>query len=263
MGAADHRPPLQRVMALSARSAPNLIALGMSLAAGALLGDVWVVIAGSWLYTLLIARHATSASFRRLVCEADAQLLRELPAESSLTDPALMLVVRALRKGYDEIGRVLKESPEPVRIHLRAAVSSLDDIRAQAAQLIREVDELSRYLLTGPAETTLNTIQKLKQEIASASDASAKQQYESALSVRQDQLAAVTHVATEHGRMLASLQFIVGAVESFPALVIRLRVLESRAQQDRVKEIYEEMARMKMELASSQHLLEGLAQSAS
>lgn len=261
MRASEQRPPRLRVIAQSARSTPNLVAFGLSLAAGLLLGNAWLVLSGSWLYALLIARHATSASFQRLVAEADAELARQLPAEGTLTDPALMLIARALRKGYEEIGRVMQETPEPVRNHLHDAVASLDDVRAQAAQLIRDADELSRYLLTGPAEATQSAIQRLNHEIASSADAEVKREYQNALSVRQDQLSAVARVAAEHARMVAALQLIVGMIESFPAWIFRMRVLESRAQQDRVNEVYEELSQMKMELASSQHLLEGLAES--
>jgi hypothetical protein len=259
MSAKEMRPPLVRIIAHSARSTPNAVTLALSLTAGLLLGNVWLMLAGSWLYALLVARNATSVRYRRLVADAEAEVGRQLPAEGSLVDPTLMLVARALRKGYEEIERHVKETPEPVREHLRAAVASLEDVRGQAAQLIRDADQLSGYLLSGPAEATQAAIQRLSHDLAGASDATVKREYQGALSVRHEQLAAVSQIAAEHARMLAALQFIVGMVESFPAWVLRLRVLESRAQQDRVTEIYDELGRMKAELATSLHLLEGFA----
>src|SRR5262249_18913571 len=117
-------------------------------------------------------------------------------------------------------------------------------------------------LLTGPVAATQAAIERLNHEIASASDLNVMREYQRALSIRQDQLAAVTRVAAEHARMLASLQFIVGTIEAFPAWIFRLRVLDRRAKKDGVREVYEEMDQMKIERTASQHLLEGLVQSA-
>ena len=258
MSAAQPRPPMTQIVSLSARSTPNLVALGMSLATGWILGSLWVVILGSWLYVLLVARQSTSRLYWRALAEREAERARQLPAESTLTDPALMLIVRALRHGYDEIARVLRETPPVVKTHLGLAVASLDDVRAQAAQLVRDADMLSRYLLTGPAEATQAAIERMSQEITRATDEGVKTEYQRALSVRQDQQAAVAQVQREHARIVAALQFIVGTIEAFPAWIYRMSVLESRAKDDRVSTIDEELLGMKTELGLAQQLLEGL-----
>jgi hypothetical protein len=261
MSAEQQRPELARIVAQSARSIPNLIALGTWLATGLLVGHLWLVIAGSCLYVLLVARKSMSRRFWRKILEADAELSRQLPRETSLTDPALQMIVRSIHKGYDEIARVLRETPDPVKAHLGLAVSSLDNLRLQAAQLIRDADELGRYLLVASREGTQSEIRRLNEAITGASDPGVKLEYEGALSVRQDQLAAIARVALERERIVAALQFIVCTIEAFPAWIYRMRVLEFRAKDDRVSESHEELTRMKMELAASQHLLEGLARS--
>jgi hypothetical protein len=255
---AAQQPPLTRVMAHSARTTPNLAALGVSLALACVVGNAWVVFMGAWLYALLVARDSANGVFRRKVAELDAELARQLPAESTLTDPGVMLIVQALRKGFDEITRVMSETPDPVKPHLEPAVASLNDVRAQAVQLIRDADALSRYLLTLPGEATQAAIQRLNYDIGRSSDDSVKAAYQRALSVRQEQLAAVAHVTREHDRIVATLQFIVGTVEAFPAWIYRLRVLEARAKDDRIGDITDEIVGLKSELAASQQLLEGL-----
>ena len=259
MSAANQRPPLTRLVSFSAQSTLNLVTLGLTLATGLLLGNLWLAVFGSALYVLLIARHTTSRLFWRKLAELDAELARQLPAEGSLTDPALMLMVRSLRTGYDEIARVLRKTPPAVQAHLSVAVASLNDVRAQAAQLIRDADGLSSYLLTGPATTAQGAIERLNVELARSSDDGVKVEYQRALSVRQDQLAAVAQVTREHDRILAALQFILGTIEAFPAWIYRMSVLESQAKDDRVGEINDEILDMKQELAMAQQLLEGLA----
>jgi len=259
MIAEQYRPSVSQVIVQSACSAPNLIALGLWLAVGAILGNLWVVILGSCLYGLLVARRGTSPSFWQKLAELEAERARELPAETTLTDPALMLIVQAIRKGYDEVGRVLRETAEPLKQQLSVVVASLCDVRWQAARLIRDADDLSRYLLTAPAEATQTTIQKLNEELARSCHEGAKLEYERALLVRRDQLAAVAEVAREHERIVAALQLIVGTIEAFPAWVYRMRVLESRANDNRVAETSDALMHLQSELTASQHLLEGLA----
>jgi hypothetical protein len=246
-------------MAQSARSTMNLVALGLSIALACAAGNVCVLFLGSWLYALLIARDSTNRLFWRKVAELDAEKARELPSESSLTDPSLMILVQSLRKGFDEIERVMKETPEPVRPHLQLATTFLNDVRAEAAQLIRDADSLSAYLLTSPAEATQAAVHKLNFEIARSCDEDVKAEYRRALTVRHDQLAAVADVTHEHDRIVASLQLVLGTIEAFPAWIYRLRVLEARAKGDRVGDVNDELVDLKAELASSQQLLEGLA----
>lgn len=259
MSLAQPRPATTRLMAESARKTTNLVALGSSIALACAVANVWLVVMGTWLYALLIARDAASQRFRRKVAELDAELARQLPSESSLTDPALMLIVQTLRKGFTKITRLLKETPETVQPHLRSAAASLEDVRAQAAQLVRDADSLSRYLLTLPAEATQTAICKLNQEIAQSSDDAVKAEFQRTLAVRQDQLAAIAQVAREHERIVAALQLIVGTVDAFPAWIYRMRVLEARAKGDRVGDLNDGLVDMKTELATSQQLLEALA----
>jgi hypothetical protein len=261
MSTARLRPAKRRIIAQSARSAPNVVALGMSLTTGLLLGSVWLVIAGCCLYVLLVARNSTSRRFWRKILEADAELLRQLPVETSLKDPSLPLVVQSIRKGYDEVARVMKETPDQVKAHLSVATASLDDLRLSAAQLIREADGLGSYLLTDPRTAIEREIQKLNEAIANAKAPEMKLEYQGALSIRQDQLAAIAEVALEHERIVAALQFIVGTIQAFPAWIYRTRVLEFRAKEDRVSETQEELTRIRLELAASQHVLEGLVRS--
>jgi hypothetical protein len=248
-------------LAQSARNTPNLVVLALWLATGLLVGHLSVVLAGSLFYLFLVGRNATSPRFWRKLLEAEAAEARELPAETSLNDPALQLQVRSLRKGYEEIERVLKHTPEPVRAHLAPALASLEDLRARASQLLRDADELSRFLVGAPREGATREIQRLTDVVARTAEPEVLHEYEGALAVRKEQLAAVTRVEVEHERMLASLHFIVGTIEAIPASIYRLRVLEFRAKDDRVRETREELTRMSGELAASQHLLEGLARS--
>lgn len=262
MGATRSRRSFGRIVTHAARRTPHVIALGTTLAAGLLLGNVWLVIAGSWLYVLLVARTSTSPRFWRELSQAEAELSRQLPAETSLTDPSLQLVVRAIRKGRDDVGKIINETPEPVQTQLAALLSSVDELCVKAVQLIRDADALSRYLLAGPREAVLIAIEKLNQDIARSSDNGGKAEYLAAISARQDQLASLTHIALEHERIVATLQFIVSTIEGLPACMYRMRVLDSRVKEDRVSEAFDEVTRMKMELAGSLQLLEGLVQSA-
>jgi hypothetical protein len=252
------RPPVKRVVTEAACSTPNLTAFGTSLALAFVAGNVWVALLGVWLYVLLIARDSTSGPLWRRIAERDAEAARQLPATSSLTVPSVMLLVEALQKGFDGMARVMRETPDSVKPHLVGVVASLDQLRGQAAQLIREADALSAYLLHAPAEATETAIDRLSLDLARASDAGVRAEYERALTVRQEQLAAIAEVTHEQERILAAIQLIIGTVEAFPAWAYRLRVLDGRAKGDRIGDLHDELVELKTELDSSQLLLEGI-----
>ncbi len=254
------RPPVLRLLSHAALDKRNLAAFAATLGVACLSGHLWPLLAGIWLYALLIARNVASPPYWRHVLAAEAEALRQLPEMSQLTDPSLQPVVASIRNGYDEIARVLKRTPEPIKAHVRGALDSLDNLRAQAAQLLRQADELNLYLRAVTRESVEGEIRKLGYSMEHA-DSDVKPEYERALSVRLDQLAAIDRIKREHERAYAALQVIVGTIETFPSWIYRIRVLETRAKEDLISETNEQLARMKIELTSSQQLLDGLAES--
>jgi hypothetical protein len=152
----------------------------------------------------------------------------------------------------------MAELPETMKTQLACAVSSLDPLSSHAAQLLRDADHLSRYLLTGPRELAQGAIEKLNQQIAGASEEAVRRVYLDALSARREQLASIAYVAVEQERILAALQSIVGTLEGLPAWIYRMGVLALRVKENRVNETCEELTRMKTELAASVQVLDGL-----
>lgn len=253
------RPTTARVVLQAASGKLNLAALSTVFALALLSGQLGLLLAGACLYTLLIARDASDPRFWRRMMAAEAAARRELPETSTLSEEALRVVVSSLRSGYREIAFSLKRTPEPIKVHVRVALSTLADLRAHAAQLVRDADDLHRYLCANPRAAVEAEIKRLRESLERAAD-DARVEYQKALSVRQEQLDTIDRIKHEHDRLLASLELTVAMVDAFPSRVHRLRLLETSAKQDLVSEVDEELERMEGDLSSSRRLLEGLAQ---
>jgi hypothetical protein len=225
----------------------------------ALSHQLGLVFAGLFLYTLLVARQVSSPRFWRRMLAADAEAARQLPGTAELADESLRVVVCSLRNGYGEIERVLRRAPAPIRAHAHDAVTSLDALRAEAAQMVRDADALHRYLRTTPKEALDRELERLRVSLAHAGG-DARAAFERAIAIREEQLGTVERIRGEHERLYASLQLLVASVEAFPSRIHRLQFLERRAKDDMVGELNAELARLELDLSSSQRLLEGLAQ---
>ena len=118
MSGAPQRPTVARIATQAARTTPNLVALGTSLATALLLGNLLARGCGRLAVSPARRAHQHEPALLAQARRVGRRLARQLPAETSLADPALMLIVRAIRKGYDEIARVMAELPEPVRTQL-------------------------------------------------------------------------------------------------------------------------------------------------
>jgi hypothetical protein len=253
------RPAARRLVAHAAIGKINLSALATVTALACASGLLGLIAAGIVLYALLIARDASSPRFRRRLLAADAEALRRLPDTSSLTDQSLRETVCSLRSGYTEIERVLKQTPQPIRAHVRVAASALDDLRGPAAQAVRDADDLFRYLQATPRHSLEREMKRLQEAIEHA-EPDGLRDYQQAVAVREEQIATIDRIKRERERLVASLQFIVATIEAFPSRISRLRLLETRAKQDVVKEIHEQLARIDLDVSSSQHLLDEMAE---
>jgi len=250
-----HRPGASRVLVHAAAGKANLAVFATVVALASLSGHFGLIAAGGLLYMLLVLHDVLSPHFWRRVFKMEAEARRQLPDHSQLADEGLRGVVSSLHEGYAEIARVVRMTPPPIKAHVRTALASLDDLRAQAAQLVRNADELSRYLRAVPRDPVDKDIQRLTESLDKA-DAAARSEFERAIAIRTDQLAALDHMKRERDRMFAALQFIVVAVEAFPARIYRLRSLESSAKEELMNDIHAQLARMDLDICSTQRLLE-------
>ncbi|HEX3866834.1 MAG TPA: hypothetical protein VHV78_08785 [Gemmatimonadaceae bacterium] len=245
-------------MRSSAAGRRNLAVLASAVALALLSGQLGLTIVAAWLYVLFIARDVLSPQFAKSVAATRAEKLTHLPESADLDDLGLRIIVSSVRSGYAEIGRVLRRMPPPIHAHVRAALASLGELRAQAARLIREADELGGYLRAIPRSGVESEIKRLEAATERAND-EARAEYQRALSIRRDQLAAIDQIQREHDRISASLDRIVGTVEAFPSWIYRLRLLERSAREDLVRDADRDLRRVSEDFSSSQLLLESLA----
>jgi predicted transcriptional regulator len=253
-------PALATLVRHSAASKRNLAVLAGVLALALLSAALGLAVVAASLYVLLIVWDVGSPRFGKSVSAARAEELTRLPNCADLDDFGLRVMVSSIRAGYGEIARVLRRMPAPIRAHVRAALAALEELRPRAARLIRELDELGGYLRAVPRNGVESELKRLEAASERAND-EARAEYERAVSIRRDQLAAIDQIRREHDRISASLERIIATIEAFPSWIYRLRLLERSAREDLVSEVNRDLRRMSEDLSSSQQLLESLAAS--
>lgn len=258
MAALMKRPSAVARMRRSAGGTRNLAVLAIAFSFALLSGHLALTLVALWLYGLCVVHDVASPRFARRLATEEAEKGRRLPECTELDDPGLRMTVSSIRAGYGEIARVLKRTPPPIQAHVAAALASLEELRPQAAGLIRQADELAGYLRAVPRSTIESELQRLERAAGRASD-EARAEYERALAIRREQLSAIDQIQREHDRITASLERIIGTVEAFPAWIYRLRLLERSAREDLVRDADRDLQRMNEDFSSSKQLLESLA----
>jgi hypothetical protein len=251
------KPSNARLLFHALTAKPSLFALASVLCLACFSGHAGLIYAGSLLYALLVTRDLSTPRLSRRLQAADAELQRRLPESASLSQESLRSVVRALHKGYGDVAQAVERAPEAIRVHVRIALSSLEDLRPQAAQLLRDVDAIHRNLEGTSRESLDWEVSRLRDSCERAS-AEGRSEYERAIALRREQMAGLDRLKHEYDRLLAALHSIVAAVETFPVRVHQLCLLEARARQDVVKDVDVQLARLDLDLTESQRLLEGL-----
>ena len=258
MAALMKRPSAVARMRRSAGGTRNLAVLAIAFSFALLSGHVALTLVALWLYGMCVVRDVASPRFGKRLAAEDAEKRRRLPESVELNDPGLRMTVSSIRAGYAEIARVLKRTPPPIHAHVGAALTSLEELRPQAARLIREADELGGYLRAVPRSGVESELQRLEKAAQRATD-EARAEYERALAIRREQLDAIDQIQREHDRISASLERIIGSIEAFPAWIYRLRLLERSAREDLVRDADRDLQRMNEDFCSSKQLLESLA----
>ena len=93
---------------------------------------------------------------------------------------------------------------------------------------------------------------------ARATDSESKNLYREASAAREEQIRAVTDLRQARERLLANLARIVSNLEGVPTRVVRMRVLDDRAERGSSDEIGWEIGRINGELAALEQTLEVL-----
>lgn len=239
---------------------PRNLAVLMGALACMLSGHLALTVAALWLYAFFVLRDVSSPRFAERVAAEPAERQTRLPEVAEVADPGLRIMTSSIHAGYAEVERLLARTPASVRAHAGAALTALQALRPKAARLIREADELSGYLRGAPRRAAQFELQRLEQARERAIDET-RLEYERALSVRRDQLAALDQIQRQHDRVSATLERVMGTIEAFPAWIQRLRLLERAAGEDLLGDTDCELQRMTEELSSSQALLESFTAS--
>lgn len=234
-----------KVIARAATSTLSLVVAGASAVGTAATGSWLVAAIGGITYTALVAWDVASPR------PPDSKL----PAPRRYTHPEIAQAMTALRRGRDELDRVMREAPDAVQGYMGLALTSLTELESHATKLAERGEEMAAYLARVDPQAVRGAIARLDEQIRTARDAEAKTQYQNARTAREEQLRTLEEIGTALERVLANLSRIIASVEGLPARVMKMQVLDAEAMDSISGDLNAELDRMNGEVRAFEETL--------
>ena len=249
--------PLGRVLTKSLLNTVNLVLIGSSAVGAAALHSLPILALGGVAYGALVAWDLASPAFWKKARRSDGE---SLPDAAELTDQGLREVVRNLDAGREKLDKVLAETPEVVKSHLAGVLGSIEEMEAGAIRLVKRAEDLTRYLATTDSASVRVEIQSLTGRAGAARDSVTRQQYESARTMREDQLRALDDIAAARERVMANLSRMVATLEGLSPKVVRMRALDAQAMDALSGTMNDELERINGDMKEFEETLQSLGE---
>jgi hypothetical protein len=256
------RPPLfRRVVAKALANPLNLSVAGASLAGGAAL-HLWPLAAlGGAAYVALVAWDLVSPDFWRKALptpEYGRPELAQMPDPRKLADPALRQPAMALLASRAELNRIRGEASGDVAFQIAGVMSAVDELEGRAAALLREGDQLFRYLDRTDVDAVRREIDRLGARGAETSDPTARDQYQRSIAARQEQLSALSDIRGAIERVYANLSRIVATIDGMSAKFVRMSAMDAQAMDNLSGDMNAELEKMNQEIDTFEQTLRHL-----
>jgi hypothetical protein len=256
------RPPLfRRIVARSVASPLNVTVAGAAALGAAALHSWPLGALGGAAYVALVAWDLVSPDFWRKALSSDASSPKgaaKIPSPNKIADPGLRQTAAVVLGARTKLHALLDEATGDVAVQLAGVRVAVDELEGRAAGLIKNGDQLIRYLGQSDADGVRREIERLRGRAAQTSDAEARDQYERSVKTREEQLAAISDIASAVERVYASLSRIVATLEGLSAKVVRMGAMDAQAMDNLSGDMNAELERMNREIDTFEQTLRHL-----
>jgi hypothetical protein len=254
-------PLFRRVIARSVASPLNLTVAGAAVLGAAALHSWPLGALGGAAYAALVAWDLVSPDFWRKTFSSQASELKggaKIPMPSKIGDPSLRQTAAVILAARTKLNGLLDEATGDVAVQLAGVRGAIDELEGRAAGLIKSGDQLVRFLSQSDAEGVHREIDRLRARAAQTTDAEAQDQYQRSIKAREEQLAAITDIASAVERVYANLSRIVATIEGLSAKVVRMGAMDAQAMDNLSGDMNAELERMNREIDTFEQTLRHL-----
>jgi hypothetical protein len=254
-------PLFRRVISRSVASPLNLTIAGAAAIGAAALHSWPLGALGGAAYAALVAWDLVSPDFWRKAISSDAPASRgpaKIPNPNKIADPSLRQTAAVVLAARTKLDTLLDEATGDVAVQLAGIRGAIDELEGRVAGLIKSGDQLVRYLSQSDAEGVHREIERLKGRTAQTSDAQAQDQYRQTIKAREEQLTAITDIASAVERVYANLSRIVATIEGLSAKVVRMGAMDAQAMDNLSGDMNAELERMNREIDTFEQTLRHL-----
>jgi seryl-tRNA synthetase len=140
------------------------------------------------------------------------------------------------------------------------ALTSVPELERHAAVLVDRLEAHTRYISYGQRRLTdagqlQEEMQRLAQQVASATDEQARKQFALALEARKAQLGELEELKQSRERLLANLARVVATLESLPSKMLKMRTLDDTNMDSVSGDFGQEIDRINDELRAFEETL--------
>jgi hypothetical protein len=255
-------PRFRKVAARSFASPLNLSVAGAAAATAVALHSWPLVALGGAAYAALVAWDLVSPDFWRKSLQNPAGTTRVAPGKSldpkKVKDPGLRQTAARIVAARAELDRLVSEASGDVAVQLAGVSVAIDELEDRAASLITVGDQLIAYLGRSDLDGVRREIEALRSRAQWTTDAEAKDQYGRTVKAREEQLLALTDIASAVERVYANLSRIVATVEGLSTKVVRMGAMDAQAMDNLSGDMNAELERMNLEITTFEETLKHL-----
>jgi hypothetical protein len=150
---------------------------------------------------------------------------RDILAPELVASPEVRTVYRSILAALDEIDGALARAPK-LKSSVGPVIERCHAVVAMSGRLAWLANPLNNYLVTHDRTVADSDLVRLRTRTEAAGDDVIASALGNAAAARARQLATHDEIATMHYRVLARLELVLAALESFAALVVKLQFVE-------------------------------------
>jgi hypothetical protein len=238
-----------------ARAIVNPVGLGVAAGAATVaiaLANPVVGIVGGGVYLFTVAVDAVRRSRKKKTRVASIPLM---PDPDTVKDPNTRAAVQKMLANHAALQRVLDETPEEVKLHLKNTLDSLDELERYAVRCVERAEDITKHLSKINLPALVAEVKQLATRASAAKDPAARQSFEEAKDARMDQIRSLKEIRATKERIDAQLMRVVAVMGSLPTKVVHMRALDAQAMDQLSGDISHDLSAIGEELKVSERVI--------
>ena len=240
-----------------ARAIVNPVGLGVAAGAATVaiaLTNPVIGIVGGGVYLATVAIDAIRRS-RKKRKKSSQPVIHMMKDPDDIKDPQVRAAVQKMLHNKAALQKVLDETPEEVKLHMKNTLDSLDELERYAVRCVERAEDLTAHLSKQNLPALVAEVKQLATRAAAAKDPAARQSFDEAKNARMEEVRALKDLKAHKERIDANLMRVVAVLGALPTKVVHMRALDAQALDALSGDVSEDLHAIASELKTSEEVI--------